>query len=81
MDHMDKQIKVLVPFHPLSNIKIITFSIYAPRFNGVFSKHNLPTIKDGACVITLNDKQSKGTPYVLLFMDRNNFGVLWLFWN
>ena len=48
MDHMDKQIKVLVPFHPLSNIKIITFSTDAPRFNGVFSKHNLPRIKDGA---------------------------------
>ena len=30
------------------------------RFNGVFFRHNLPRIKDGAFVINPNDKQSKG---------------------
>ena len=31
---MDK--KVLVLFHPLSNIKITKYFNYEPRFNGVF---------------------------------------------
>ena len=31
---------------------------------------NLPRIKDGVYVITFDDKQSKGTHCVLLFIDR-----------
>ena len=30
------------------------------KFNGVFSKDNLPKIKDGAYVLNLDDKQIKG---------------------
>ena len=41
------------------------------RFNGVFATNNLPTIKDGAYVINLDDKNSKGTQWVSLFIDRN----------
>ena len=37
----------------------------------VFSRDNLITIKDEAYVINLDDKQSKGTHRVLLFIDRN----------
>ena len=44
--YMDK--KFLVPFHLLSNIGITNFFKYEPRFNGVFSRNNLPRIKDGA---------------------------------
>ena len=32
---------------------------YKPRSNGVFSRNNLPKIKDGAYVINLNDKKVK----------------------
>ena len=32
---------------------------YEPRFNGVFSRNNLPRIKDGAYVINLVDKKVK----------------------
>ena len=42
---------------------------YKPRFNGVFSKDNLPRIKNGVCVINLDDKHSKGTHWVSLFID------------
>ena len=37
----------------------------------VFSRDNLITIKDEAYVVNLDDKQSKGTHRVLLFIDRN----------
>ena len=39
--------------------------------NGVFSRNNLPRIKGGAYVVNLDDKNSKGTNWVLLFIDRN----------
>ena len=45
---------------------------YEPRFNEVFSRDNLPRIKDGVYVINLDDKQSKGTHWVSEFIDRNS---------
>ena len=44
---------------------------YEPRFNGVFSRDNLPKIKDEACVINLDDKESKATHWVSLFIVRD----------
>ena len=44
---------------------------YEPRFDSVFSKNNLLRIKDGAYVISLDNKKSKGTHWVSLFIDRN----------
>ena len=41
------------------------------RFNGVFSRNNLPRIKDGAYVINLDDKKGKGTHWVSVFIDRS----------
>ena len=37
----------------------------------LFQKNNLPRIKDGAYVINLDDKNSKETHWVSLFIDRN----------
>ena len=36
-----------------------------------FSKNNLARIKDGGYAIKLDDKKSKGTPQVSLYIDRN----------
>ena len=36
-----------------------------------FQEKKLPRIKDGAYVINLDDKKSKGTHWVSLFIDRN----------
>ena len=36
-----------------------------------FSRHNLTRIKDGAHVINPNEKRSKGTHWVSLFIDKN----------
>ena len=41
------------------------------RFNSVFSRKNLPKIKDGVYVINLDDKNSNGTYWVSLFVDKN----------
>ena len=55
-----------------------------PRFNGVFSRNNLSKIKDEAYVINLDDKKSKGTHFVSLFIDRNtslyfdSFGIKYI---
>ena len=44
---------------------------YVARFNGIFSRNNLPKIKDCEYVINLDDKKSTGTHWVSLFIDRN----------
>ena len=67
----DIWINFLVLLHPFSNIKITYYFNYEPRLNSIFSRNNLPRIKDGAYVINLNDKKSKGKHWVSLFIDRN----------
>ena len=43
-------------------IEITKYFNYKPRFNGVYSRDNLPGIKkDRAYAINLNEKLSKGT--------------------
>ena len=44
---------------------------YEPRFNGVFSRDNLPRIKDETLLLNFDDKQSEGTQWVLFSVDRN----------
>ena len=38
--------------------------------NGIFSRNNLPRINNGAYIINLADKNSKGTHQVLLFIHK-----------
>ena len=63
--------RFLVPLQPLSNIKITKHFSHKPRFNGIFSRNNLSRIKDGPYVINLDDKNSKATHWVSLFINRN----------
>ena len=42
-----------------------------PSFNGAFLRVNLHRINDGAYLKNLDDKQSKGTHWVSLFIDKN----------
>ena len=50
------QIGFLIPPHLLTNFEIQKYHRNEPRFNGVFSRDNLPNkIKDGAYVINLLD--------------------------
>ena len=60
----------MVPLHHLNNIGITNYLNYEPRFNGIFSRSNLPRVTDGAYVVHLDDKKSKGTHWVSLFIDK-----------
>ena len=43
-----------------------------PKFNGVYSRSNLPKIKVGAYVITLHEYKSIGTLWIALHVNGNN---------
>ena len=59
----------MLPFRPLTNIEINEYYINEPRFNGVYSKNNLPkTIKKGAYVINLDEYENTGTHWIALFV-------------
>ena len=62
----------LMPSHPLTNFEIQKYYKNEPRFNGVFSRNNLPKkIKDGAYVINLDEYADVGTHWIALFCNRN----------
>ena len=71
-----------MPRHPLINFEIQKYYQNESRFNGVFSRNNLPKkIKDGAYVINLDEYADVGTHWIALFCNRNetvyfdSFGV------
>ena len=64
-----KPLNSLLPFHPLTNIEINEYYKDEPRFNGVYSRNNLPNkIKKGAYVINLDQYENTGTHWVSLFV-------------
>ena len=44
-----------MPLHPLTNFEIQKYYQNESRFNGVYSRDNLPKIKNGAYVINLDE--------------------------
>ena len=46
-----------------------------PRFNDVYSRDNLPKIKDGAYLINLDEYSDIGTHYVALYVRHSNNNV------
>ena len=68
--------------HPLTNFEIQKYYDNEPRFNGVFSRDNLPKeTKDEAYVINLDEHADSDTHRIALFCNRNkivyfdSFGV------
>ena len=55
--------------HPLTNFEI---QKYEPRFNAVYSRDNLPKIKDGAYVINLDEYSDIGTHWVALYVHNDD---------
>ena len=77
-----KNLNSLLPFHPLTNIEISEYYKNEPRFNGVYSRNNLPNkIKKGAYVINLDEYENTGTHWVSLFVKQkytvyfDSFGI------
>ena len=61
-----------MPSHPLTNFELEMYYENGPRFNGVFSRNNLPKkIKDGAYVINLDEYAYVGTHSIALFCNRS----------
>ena len=54
--------------HSLTNFELQKYYQNEPRFNGVYSRDNLPNIKDGAYVINLDI----GTHWAALWGDNND---------
>ena len=44
-----------MPPYPLTNFEIQKYCHNQPRFNGAYSRDNLPKIKDGAYAINLDE--------------------------
>ena len=51
-----------MPPHPLTNFEIQKYDQIKPRFNGVYSRDDLPKIKDGPYLINI------GTHWVVLYV-------------
>ena len=70
-----------MPPHPLTNFEISDYFKDDPRFNGVYSRNNLPKLKKGAYVINLDHSKNIGTHWVVIFVKPNeviyfdSFGV------
>ena len=54
--------------HPLTNFEIQKYYQNEPKFNGVYSRNNLPKIKDGVNVINPDEFKSIGTHWIALLM-------------
>ena len=60
-----------MPPHPLTNFEIQKYYQNEPRFNGVYSRDNLPKIKDGAYVINLDEYSDIETHWIALYVKNN----------
>ena len=61
-----------MPPHPLTNFQIQKYYQKKPKFNGVYSLHNLPKTKDEAHVINLDEYKSIGSHWIALYVNDNN---------
>ena len=56
----------------LTNFEIQGYYQNEPKFNGVYSRNNLPKIKDAAYIINLDEFKSMGTHLIILYVNSNN---------
>ena len=70
--------KNLMPAHPLTNFEITEYYENEPRFNGVYSRNNLPKmIKSGAYIIDLDKYADVGTQWIALYAKVTNNEVIY----
>ena len=70
--------------HPLTNFEIEAYYENEPRFNGVYSRDNLPDkIQQGAYILNLDEYRDTGTHWISLYVNIktktvtyfNSFGI------
>ena len=58
--------------HPLTNFEIWKYYGNEPKFNGIYSRNNLPKKKEWACIINLDEYESIETHWIALCVNDNN---------
>ena len=58
--------------HSLTSFEINKYYENEPRFNGVYSRDNLPKIKVGAYIINFDEHYDTGTHWIALWVNNNN---------
>ena len=72
-----KKSNLLIPFHPLTNFEISEYYENEPRFNGVYSRDNLPAnIKKGGYIINLDEYKDAGTHGIALYVKNRMIKLL-----
>ena len=61
----------MVP-HPLTIFEIKRYYQNELKFNGLYSRNDLPKIKEGAYIINLDDFKSIGTHWIVLYVNAEN---------
>ena len=64
--------KIFNAAHLVTNFEIQKYYQNEPKFNGVYSTHNLHKIKDGWYIIKLDDYESIGTHWIVWHVNDNN---------
>ena len=59
------------PYH-LTNFKIEKYYKNEPKFSGIYSRNNLPKIKDRAYEINLYEYKPIGTDWIAFYVNGNN---------
>ena len=67
-----KQVRIFNAASSFNKFEIQKYYENEPNFNGVYSRNNLPKIKDGAYVINLDEYESIGTRWIALCVNNNN---------
>ena len=63
----------------LKHFEIQKYYQNEPKFNGVFSRNNLPKLKDAAYVINLHEYKSIGTHWIDLYVNVENVTYFYSF--
>ena len=58
--------------HPLTTLKYKNYYQNGSKSNGVYSRNNLPKIKDRAYIINLHEFKSIGTNWIAIHVNGNN---------
>ena len=61
-----------MPSHFLNNFEIQSFYENKPKFNSVYSRNNLPKIKNGTHVINFDEFKPTGTRWIAWYVNNNN---------
>ena len=61
-----------MPPYTLTNFEIQKYYQNESKFNGVYSRNNLPKKKDGAYAINLDEFKSIETHWIALYVNGNN---------